>query len=281
MRRPVPSSQQAEQYEDRLTVRTPEHVELNIVLAGAGNRFLALALDLLLQGLAILGLFTILGLISWAAGSSLGRIMAPLGRSTGARLWLVAGLILFLFLLNWGYFTFFETIWAGQTPGKRLVKIRVLREDGRPIGFTEAAIRNLLRTVLDCQPFPTYAIGFLAGILNARFKRLGDYAAGTVVIRERRQGGPRAWPRSRPSVQQAPAEPGLQIRPLTKEEAATLQAYLRRRDELAAATRAQVAQRIALSLKQRLEIRQPPGMSFDAFLEWLDQETRKGPGLRA
>jgi uncharacterized RDD family membrane protein YckC len=281
MRRPVPSSQQADHYEDRLTVRTPEHVALDIVLAGAGNRFLALAVDLLLQGLAILGLFTLLGLLAWAAGSSLGRAVAPIGRSTDARLWLTAGLILALFLLNWGYFTLFETIWAGQTPGKRLLKIRVLREDGRPVGFTEAAIRNLIRTVLDCQPFPTYAIGFLTGILNARFKRLGDFAAGTVVIRERRQGGLRSRPRPRPSVQEAATAPGVQIRPLTNEEAATLQAYLRRRDELGAATRAQVAQRIALSLKQRLGIRQPTGMSFDAFLEWLDHETRKGPGLRA
>jgi len=263
--------------EERMAVRTPEHVQLNFLLAGAGNRFLALAADLLLQALVMVGLFALLAFAEWATGGALRRAVGDLLRGKQAGLWIFAGVILLIFLIQWGYFTFFETLWSGQTPGKRLVKIRVLREDGRPIGFTEAAIRNLIRTVLDSQPFNSYAIGFVTGILNARFKRLGDFAAGTVVIRERRRNRPGPAPRPRTAATAA-APP--RIRPLTREEAATLQAYLRRRDELDPATRDQMARRIATSLKHRLNARQPDGMTFDAFLEWLDEESRKAQALR-
>ena len=263
--------------EERMAVRTPEHVQLNFLLAGAGNRFLALAADLLLQALVMVGLFALLAFAEWATGGALRRAVGDLLRGKQAGLWIFAGVILLIFLIQWGYFTFFETLWSGQTPGKRLVKIRVLREDGRPIGFTEAAIRNLIRTVLDSQPFNSYAIGFVTGILNARFKRLGDFAAGTVVIRERRRS--RSGPAPRPRTAATAASPP-RIRPLTREEAATLQAYLRRRDELDPATRDQMARRIATSLKQRLNARQPDGMTFDTFLEWLDEESRKAQALR-
>jgi uncharacterized RDD family membrane protein YckC len=260
-----------------MAVRTPEHVQLNFLLAGAGNRFLALAADLLLQGMAGIGLFAILAIGDWATAGAVRRTIGDFLQGKQAGLWVFAGVILAIFLIQWGYFTFFETIWSGQTPGKRLVKIRVLREDGRPIGFAEAAVRNLIRTVLDSQPFNSYAIGFVAGLLNARFKRLGDFAAGTVVIRERRQRGPRPAPRPRAGVSAAVPP---RIRPLTREELSTLQAYLRRRDQLDPTTRDAMARRIATSLKQRLNARQPDGMTFDAFLEWLDEESRKAQALR-
>ncbi len=171
--------------DERMAVRTPEHVELQFLLAGAGNRFLAVLVDLLIQGLALVGLLVVLVLAFWALRSASPETAEAVVE--GAGLWVFAGLILVYFLVQWGYFTLFETMWAGQTPGKRLLKIRVVREDGRPVGFAEAAIRNLLRVVLDSQPGNLYAVGFVTGMLNLRFKRLGDYAAGTVVIRERRQ----------------------------------------------------------------------------------------------
>ncbi len=262
--------------EERMAIRTPEHVQLNILVAGAGNRFLAVAVDLLLQVLALIGVLVLLLSIEWVTAGGVRRTLGDLFQGKEAGVWLFAGIILITFLIQWGYFTFFETVWTGQTPGKRLLKIRVLREDGRPIGFTEAAIRNLIRTVLDSQPFNSYAIGFVTGILNERFKRLGDFAAGTIVIRERRQRAPRPTPRA----QTAAAAGTQRIRPLTPDEAATLHAYLRRRDELDPATRDEMARRIATSLKQRLVVRQPGRMSFDAFLEWLDEESRRAQGLR-
>jgi uncharacterized RDD family membrane protein YckC len=264
--------------DERMAVRTPEHVELQFLLAGAGNRFLAVLVDLLIQGLLLLGIFVTLGVAFWAARRALGE--ATEGAFDRAGLWILGGIILLLFLAQWGYFTLFEAIWAGQTPGKRLLKIRVVREDGRPIGFPEAAIRNLLRVVLDAQPFNMYAVAFVTGMLNPRFKRLGDYAAGTVVIRERRQAVPAAGPRLRAPAQPALAQAGPRVRQLTPEEMATLQAYLRRRDELDPKTRSEMARRVAVSLLQRLGIAQPMDMSYDTFLEWLGQEVRKTQAFR-
>jgi len=264
--------------DERMAVRTPEHVELQFVLAGAGNRFLAVLADLIIQGLALIGIFALVFAAAWLARGSLRNLVGS--APEGAGIWIVAAVILFLFLFHWGYFVFFETVWAGQTPGKRLVKIRVVREDGRPIGFSEAAIRNLLRVVLDSQPGNLYAVGFITGMLNARFKRLGDFAAGTVVIRERRQSVPRRGPRLRAPAQPAPAQSGPRVRQLAPEEAAALQAFLRRREALDAPTRAAMARRIAASLRQRLEIAPPPELSDEAFLEWLDEETRKAQAFR-
>ena len=258
--------------DERMAVRTPEHVELRFVLAGAGNRFLALAMDLIIQWLILLGVFIGLGIL-WRYGKlPLGRLQAVVPQNTGV--WFLAGLVLAAFLVQWGYFTFFETIWSGQTPGKRRQRIRVIRENGRPIGFAEAAIRNLLRIVLDSQPYPLHAIGFLTGILNARFKRLGDFAAGTVVIVERRQRVPKVGSRLRSPQQTVLPHALSRVRQLSEEEMATLQAYLRRRDELEPGVRSAMAKRIALSLIQRLEIAQPVDMGYDAFLEWLEQEVR-------
>jgi len=264
--------------DERMAVRTPEHVELHFLVAGAGNRFLALFVDLLIQGLALLGLFMLLGIGFWLLRGALGKLANVILDLAG--LWILAALFLLYFGVVWGYFTFFETAWAGQTPGKRVIKIRVVREDGRPIGFTEAAIRNLLRVVLDSQPFPMHAVGFVTGMLNPRFKRLGDYAAGTVVIRERRQAVPAAGPRLRVPAQPALAQAGPRVRQLTPEEMATLQAYLRRRGELDPKTRSEMARRVAVSLLQRLEITQPVDMSYDTFLEWLDQQVRKTQAFR-
>jgi uncharacterized RDD family membrane protein YckC len=264
--------------DERMAVRTPEHVELHFLVAGAGNRFLALFVDLLIQGLALLGFFMLLGIGFWLLRGALGKLANEILDLAG--LWILAALFLLFFGVVWGYFTFFETVWAGQTPGKRVIKIRVVREDGRPIGFTEAAIRNLLRVVLDSQPFPMHAVGFVTGILNPRFKRLGDYAAGTVVIRERRQAVPAAGARLRAPARPALARAGPRVRQLTPEETATLQAYLRRRDELDPKTRSEIARRVAVSLLQRLGITQPVDMSYDTFLEWLDQQVRKTQAFR-
>lgn len=274
-----PQQGRAAESDERMAVRTPEHVELNFLLAGPGNRFLALLVDLAIQWLLVLGIVLVLGALLWVTKWSMGDLF---GKKAGASvgLWLFAGFLLLFFLLQWGYFTFFETVWAGQTPGKRRQRIRVIRENGRPIGFAEAAIRNLLRSVLDSQPYPLHAIGFVVGMLNARFKRLGDFAAGTVVIVERRQSLPRAGPRLRPRTPAVSPATRPRVRQLTQEEVTTLQAYLRRRGELDPQVRLTMAEKIATSLMQRLNISQPAGMSHDAFLESLDQEVRATQAFR-
>ncbi len=265
--------------DERMAVRTPEHVELHFLLAGPGSRFLALLIDLLIQWMLFLGLMLALAGLLWVTKWSLGDLI---GRERGGRLalWAFAGLMLTFFALQWGYFTFFETVWSGQTPGKRRQRIRVIRENGRPIGFAEAALRNLLRGVIDSQPFPLHAIGFLVTMLNERFKRLGDFAAGTVVIVERRQSVPKRGPRLRPATPVGLPKTCPGVGQLTQAEVAAVQTYLRRREELNAEVRSAMARKIALALMQRLNMAQPPDVTYDAFLQWLDEEVRRSRAFR-
>src|SRR5678809_1007662 len=133
--------------EEILIIETPERVPLHFGLASIGNRFLACAIDHAIQAVA-LGLLGISALIV-SSISFFEQTMAS------APKWVIAALIILLFLVFAGYFTFFEWMWSGQTPGKRWLKLRVIREDGRPITFWEASVRNLIRT-LDMMPCLLY-----------------------------------------------------------------------------------------------------------------------------
>src|SRR5262245_3599817 len=126
--------------DDELLIETPERVELHYVLANIGNRFLAAALDHIFQALLIIAL----SLIFW--GANFWSFAIGLGN------WVGALVVIGVFLIYWGYFALFETFWNGQTPGKRIMKLRVVREDGRPIRFFEAFVRNLLRLAIDFMP---------------------------------------------------------------------------------------------------------------------------------
>src|SRR5919199_554420 len=166
--------------EEILVIETPERVPLHFALASIGNRFLACAADHTLQMLAIILMiiaFTFIGNYS------------DMTQLSDAPKWVLALLIIVLFLIWDGYFVFFEWVWNGQTPGKRWLKLRVIREDGRPITFWEAAVRNLLR-ILDIMPFPFYSIGLLAVFISSKDQRTGDMVAGTVVVREREAEAP-------------------------------------------------------------------------------------------
>jgi len=167
--------------DDILIIETPERVPLHFALASIGNRFLACAIDHTIQGLA-LALIVLASLIV-ANFSSIERAISS------APKWVYAVMILLVFLILSSYFAFFEWIWSGQTPGKRWLKLRVIREDGRPITFWEAAVRNLLRP-LDMMPYPFYSIGLISVFATARDQRMGDMVAGTVVIREREAEAP-------------------------------------------------------------------------------------------
>src|SRR5712692_8514238 len=123
--------------DETLVIETPERVPLHFALASIGNRFIACAIDHTIQIVALVVLVILFAIIS---------DVADLGsRLSNAPKWVIALLIILVFVLMSGYFAFFEWIWNGQTPGKRWLKLRVIREDGRPIGFFEAVVRNLLR----------------------------------------------------------------------------------------------------------------------------------------
>jgi uncharacterized RDD family membrane protein YckC len=140
-------------------VATPEGIELTLRLAGPVPRALAWAVDFLLRAAVLLVVF---------------MLAARLGRA-GMGVVLIAA-----FFLEWLAPAWFEARWGGQTPGKRLLGLAVLNDDGTPLRWPGALTRNLLRAA-DFLPF-FYGVGLIAMLANRDFKRLGDLAAGTVVV---------------------------------------------------------------------------------------------------
>lgn len=156
----------------RVQFRTPESVELEFTLAGIGNRALALVIDY-----NILAVILLVFIISWTIISiQLTDFWSSIFKERTAY-WLLAIAFLICFIIYAGYFVFFETLWQGQTPGKRFAKIRVIHDDGRPIGLQQAVLRSLLRPVDEF-----LFLGAIFIMFGANEKRLGDFAAGTIVI---------------------------------------------------------------------------------------------------
>lgn len=164
---------------NQITLRTPESVELEFTLAGIGSRAYALLIDYNLLALLLTGFVLLWTLLSTQLIAYLDTLDV---NYSGLPNWLLAIAILVCFGIFVGYFVFFETLWQGQTPGKRFAKIRVIQDDGRPIGLGQATLRALLRPLDDL-----LSIGLLLIILSEREKRLGDWAANTVVVQEESQ----------------------------------------------------------------------------------------------
>jgi uncharacterized RDD family membrane protein YckC len=157
---------------DKLSIDTPEQVALDFALASIGSRFLALAVDTLIQTAATIALVALgLGLLSLVSVNL--QAAGP---------WLLAALFLAYFLIYNAYFAVFEALWNGQTPGKRVIGLRVISTTGRPISVFEAILRNVVR-IADQLP-GIYAIGIVSIFVTERNQRLGDLAAGTVVVHQ-------------------------------------------------------------------------------------------------
>lgn len=141
------------------------------MLAGLGSRFVARFLDSLIQGAAIIALLFGLGLLSIGSGGE-----EPSG-------WLVAVFVVLVFGVIFAYDLAFEVLGSGRTPGKRLAGIRVVGLRGQPVGFLASAVRNIVRLV-DLLP-GVYLVAIVTVLVSSRDQRLGDMAAGTLVVRER------------------------------------------------------------------------------------------------
>jgi len=254
--------------EDILIIETPERVPLHFALASIGNRFLACAIDHAFQVLAII--LMVIAFTVIANYSSLGEELS------NAPKWVKAVLIVIVFLIVSSYFAFFEWIWNGQTPGKRLLKLRVIREDGRPITFWEAAVRNLLRT-FDMMPAPFYSIGLISVFISLSDQRVGDMVAGTVVVREREAEAPAfaqvfASPVSDPALRRSfkPVEFTASLTSLTESEIEVVETFLRRRWDLADMARQWMAWRVSLPLLYKLRPTYDLStFTYEGFLEEL------------
>lgn len=239
-----------------LDIETPERVSLSLEVAGLGTRALAYLVDAF-----VLFLFWVTALFLLSILRSQGISFADF---QGLQSVVQAALVFGVFFLQWGYWTFFETLWGGRSPGKRALHIRVVRLEGGPETFADAALRNLGR-VVDFLPL-LYATGLTAMMVSPRSRRLGDLLAGTVVVRERKVDLSRYDAPARPSGPSAVA--------LSAAEFELVSGFLARAASLDPASRERVALKLAEPLARRLpeDRRAAPlasGAAAEAFLASL------------
>jgi len=269
--------------EETLIIETPERVELEFALASIGNRFLAVLLDHLIQFLLILSVLLTVDALS-KSGTQFFRDLFSKDISEAPN-WILAIGILFLFFLFSGYFAFFEWFWSGQTPGKKLMRLRVIREDGRPITLWEALVRNVLR-IVDAFPgfvVPLYSLGLICIFLNSRDQRVGDLFAGTVVIREFSDQVMTfeeliSEPLNDPVLTRYKKRVQFQadLKTLTKEEVVVVESFLRRRLDLDEKRRDWMAWRLALPIMQKIKpIYEAKDFTYEGFLEELVYKYRQ------
>lgn len=254
--------------DETLVIETPERVALHFALASIGNRFIACAIDHTIQIVTLIVIVIFFAIIADYADFG--------SRLTNAPKWIIALLIVFVFLLMSGYFAIFEWLWHGQTPGKRWMKLRVIREDGRPISFFEAIVRNLLRE-FDIMPLPFYSVGLISVFSTDRDQRVGDLVAGTVVVREREAEAPAfaevfASPVSDPALRRSfpPVQFSADVNSLNEQEISVVESFLRRRWDLKDYPRQWMAWRVAMPILFKLRPRYDlPTFSYEGFLEEL------------
>ena len=246
----------------RIAVVTPENVGIEYELAGVASRCGAAVVDLVIQCIAIVTALAVYLALQYALHFSI----------VG---WPTSVIIVLGFVLWWGYYVFFETIWTGQTPGKRLLRLRVVKYGGTPVDLPCAAIRGLIRAV------DLAAIGPLAMLVTPNNQRLGDIAAGTLVVKERSEWeGDIARPRTVAAPDCPEAEIVRNIELVTPEQFDTIRRYIARAAELDPNVREQIAARIAKPLMQHLGIEDSGPIVYSNLLSAIHDKCVRDSGMR-
>lgn len=224
-----------------IDVRTPESIAFSYELAGLGSRFLALVLDMLLQIGVLIALTLGLSLAVSRIVPADNALPPNVEKIAGAVA--IAIVVTIVFMLFFGYFIIFETFWNGQTPGKRALGIRVVRDGGYPVDFGAALVRNLIRVGEIALGF--YALSAVSMLVSQENKRLGDIAAGTIVVRDARLPMPKRFT--------AEVEPRYEpTRYLSGEERALIRRFLERRQVLSPERRRDLAAQLASRVRERV-----------------------------
>jgi len=261
--------------EDQIRIDTPENVSFDYEVSGIGSRFVAALVDHILIALI------------WLALLFIGLAIVGLTQGNAYVFVAVAASLLLLIV---GYYILFEVAWNGQTPGKRLAGLRVLRVDGTPITLVDSLVRNVVR-LADFLP-AYYGLGVLSMFFSKDTRRLGDFAAGTVVVKERKEvsleslqaSAPAAVPRpawypaappAGPAADAASPAAAWPIDRLTQADYDLIVDFLRRRHGLGNAT--ELSRRIANALALKLELEQTEytPLGAELFLEQLEAAYRE------
>jgi uncharacterized RDD family membrane protein YckC len=271
-------------FADQLNIDTPEQVEIEFAVAGLGSRFVAVLLDHLIQA-GFYFVFILFGAIVFGA---LANRINLLGK------WVLAGFIALNFLLLWGYYTLFEAFWHGQTPGKHIMKLRVIKDSGRQITLFEAMSRNLLR-IIDYLP-AFYLAGVITMLCTKRNQRLGDLAAGTIVVHERSDEQPLLIERGTSIIpaqfasgydplasvavaQDASSLPADAVAKLGADDLLLIESFFARALDLSLPTRAEIAARVAAQMAAKMKVSVPPG-NPERFLEAIAYAMRSSARSR-
>ena len=259
------------QTEESLVIETPERVPIEFSIASIGNRFIAVLIDHFIQ------------VITYALVIYVGAWLLSLDQSSRGldqfESWVIVVMIIVSSVLFSGYFIIFEWLWNGQTPGKRLMKLRVIRDDGRPVVFWESLARNILR-LADALPggvVPIYSVGLITIFLSKRDQRIGDLFAGTIVIRETKDEVPsfddifadEVGDSALRRVQPVTSFTG-DLTLITEDEIHVVENFLRRRWDLVEKQRKWMAWRIALPIMFRIKpAYDSDTFTYEGFLEEL------------
>jgi uncharacterized RDD family membrane protein YckC len=254
---------------DRLDIDTPEQIALELPLAGIGSRFLALATDSLLQLAFVLVLFIIGAVVSFGYREAVSGATNVFSQTLGAIV-----LVLVPFCLYWGYFAFFEIIWQGRTPGKRVAGIRVIHQSGRPMTAIECIGRNLMRAV-DILP-GVYGVGLVCMMCNQQNRRVGDFLAGTIVVHDKALESVAPTWGNRAAAETVQPE----LRKLVPDDLVLIETYLNRRYEVDQVVRTTTAQRIVAMVTQKTGTPKPSDQRDDDFLESIARQLRDTASFR-
>lgn len=233
-----------------LGIDTPEHLAFRVRIAGPARRFFAWAIDTLIAIFIWLGASVVLGAVFASV---------DLEGVAGGMLTVIA------FALYWFYFVLFDVLTGGRSPGKIWLKLRVVRENGLPITWRESLLRNLLRAA-DVMVLGANAIlplGVLVMVLDPKFRRLGDFVAGTIVVVEE--------PPTQRAKKALPPDPGLVtalpgLLPVTRDDLEALELFVHR-EQLSDARREELARIVAPELARRVGL--PPPKNATSFLASL------------
>lgn len=249
----------------QVKLTTPESIELELTLAGIGSRAYALMIDYLILWLGIA-----LAWILWTVfATQLLAYLESLGINySDVPLWLLSIALLVSFAVYAGYFVYFEVVWQGQTPGKRIAKIRVIQDNGKPVGLPQAALRALLRPIDDLLFLGVFFIFF-----GQREKRIGDWVAGTLVVQEERPQVDAKLAISDKARQLAAQLVDQMVdqthfSQLLPDDFAVISDYLHRRHFMTASAQTNLSLKLAREIRAIIQLAEiPAGLTSDQFLE--------------